>query len=866
MMDERYNPKALEEKWQTAWEATALFKTVEDPSKPKYYLLEMFPYPSGKIHMGHVRNYTIGDVVARYKRMRGFNVLHPMGWDAFGMPAENAAIANNTHPAKWTYENIDYMRSQLKRIGFSYDWDRELATCRPEYYRWEQWLFLKMAEKGMAYRKESYVNWCEPCQTVLANEQVEAGMCWRCGQPVRQKKLWQWFFKITDYAEDLLVHCDKLPGWPEKVTTMQRNWIGKSTGAEIRFAIEGTNEDISVFTTRPDTIYGATFMCLAPEHPLVAQLSAGRPEEAAVAKFVERISLQERSSRAIETYEKEGVFTGAYCINPLSGGRMPIYTANFALMEYGTGAVMSVPAHDQRDFEFARKYDLDIIVVVQPEDAPLEPDTMEAAFAQPGTMVNSEQFDGMDSRQAIEAITQHLDDQERGRKTVSFRLRDWGISRQRYWGAPIPMIHCDQCGIVPVPEEDLPIVLPENADLLDGGRSPLPDLADFTNTACPRCGDANARRETDTMDTFVESSWYFERYCSPRCETAMFDKAAVDYWMPVDQYIGGVEHAILHLLYSRYFTRVLKELGLVKYKEPFTRLLTQGMVCKETLSCPEHGFVLPTEVAEQNGENSCNLCGNTVTVGRVEKMSKSKKNVIDPNLLLDRYGADTTRLFCLFAAPPERDLEWSEQGVEGGARFLNRVWRLAAGLMDGVREEAPYTGALEDLPPDLLAIFKLGHRTIERVTRDIDRRFHFNTAISAVMELVNAVSGITCEPGEKETAKGPVMRFILETIVLLLAPIVPHFCEELWASLGHGDSVLLAPWPTYREDALVQDEVTIVVQVNGKLRGKFTAAVDTDDQTLEELALAEGNVQKFIADKPIKKVIVVKKKLVNIVV
>jgi len=866
MMDERYDPKALEKKWQATWEATALFKTVEDTSKPKYYLLEMFPYPSGKIHMGHVRNYTIGDVVARYKRMRGFNVLHPMGWDAFGMPAENAAIANNTHPAKWTYENIDYMRSQLKRIGFSYDWDRELATCRPEYYRWEQWLFLKMAEKGMAYRKESYVNWCEPCQTVLANEQVEAGMCWRCGKPVRQKKLWQWFFKITDYAEDLLVHCDKLPGWPEKVTTMQRNWIGKSTGAEIRFAIEGTNEDIAVFTTRPDTIFGATFMCLAPEHPLVAKLSAGRPEEPAVAEFVERISLQERSSRAIETYEKEGIFTGAYCINPLSGGRMPIYTANFALMEYGTGAVMSVPAHDQRDFEFARKYDLDIVVVVQPEDAPLEPAEMEAAYVQPGTMVNSDPFNGMDNREAIEAITQHLDDQGRGRKTVSFRLRDWGISRQRYWGAPIPMIHCDQCGVVPVPEEDLPIVLPEDADLLAGGRSPLPEMVNFINTTCPRCGDANARRETDTMDTFVESSWYFERYCSPRCDTAMFDKAAVDYWMPVDQYIGGVEHAILHLLYSRYYTRVLKELGLVKYKEPFTRLLTQGMVCKETLSCPEHGFVLPTEVAEQNGEKSCTQCGNPVTVGRVEKMSKSKKNVIDPNLLLKRYGADTTRLFCLFAAPPERDLEWSEQGVEGGARFLNRVWRLAVGLMAGVREEAPYTGPLEDLPPDLLAIFKLGHHTIERVTRDIDRRFHFNTAISAVMELVNAVSNITCTPGEKEPAKGPVMRFILETIVLLLAPIVPHFCEELWASLGYTDSVLLAPWPTFRDDALVQDEVTIVVQVNGKLRGKFTAGADTDDQVLEELALAEGNVKKFIADKPIKKVIVVKKKLVNIVV
>ncbi len=865
-MEERYNPQAIEQKWQAAWEASGLFKVTEDPSKEKYYLLEMFPYPSGKIHMGHVRNYTIGDVVARYKRMRGFNVLHPMGWDAFGMPAENAAIANDTHPAKWTYENIDNMRAQLKRIGFSYDWNRELATCRPEYYRWEQWLFLKMAEKGMAYRKESFVNWCDPCQTVLANEQVEAGMCWRCGKPVRQKKLWQWFFRITDFAEDLLVHCDKLPGWPDKVTTMQRNWIGKSLGAEIQFEIEGAGEQISVFTTRPDTLYGATFMCLAPEHPLVGQLAAGRTQESAVSEFVERISLQDRSSRAIENYAKEGVFTGAHCINPVSGRKMPIYTANFALMEYGTGAVMSVPAHDQRDFEFARKYDLDIVVVVQPDGETLNPASMEAAYAAPGTMVNSGPFDGQPNQEAIAAITGYLDEKGLGQKTVSFRLRDWGISRQRYWGAPIPMIHCDTCGIVPVPEEDLPIVLPEDADLLAGGKSPLPYLENFMKTACPRCGRSDARRETDTMDTFVESSWYFERYCSPRCDTAMFDTAAVDYWMPVDQYIGGVEHAILHLLYSRYFTRVLKELGLVQYKEPFTRLLTQGMVCKETLACPEHGFVLPGEVTAGEAENECTLCGSPVTVGRVEKMSKSKKNVIDPNLLLDRYGADTTRLFCLFAAPPERDLEWSEQGVEGGARFLNRVWRLAAALMPGIQAAKPYSGVLNALPPDLLAAYKLGHHTIERVTRDIDRRFHFNTAISAVMELVNALSGTACSLDEKDSEKAQVMRFCLETIVLLLAPLVPHFCEELWAALGESDSVLTAPWPTFRKEALVQDEVTIVIQVNGKLRGKFTSGADTDKQTIETLALADEHVQKFIAGKAVRKVIVVPNKLVNIVV
>ena len=642
-MDTRYHPQTIETKWQNRWQDEKLFNVAEVPDQKKYYLLEMFPYPSGKIHMGHVRNYTIGDVVARYKRMRGFNVLHPMGWDAFGMPAENAAIANNTHPAKWTYENIDSMRAQLKRLGFSYDWDRELATCRPEYYRWEQWLFLQMAKTGMAYRKESYVNWCEPCQTVLANEQVEAGMCWRCGKPVRQKKLWQWFFKITDFAEDLLVHCDMLPGWPDKVTTMQRNWIGKSIGAEVRFPIEGSDSVVSVFTTRQDTVFGATFMCLAPEHPLVAELAAGTDQKAAVDAFVERISLQERSSKAIENYEKEGVFTGAYCLNPMNGRRMPIYTANFALMEYGTGAVMSVPAHDQRDFDFARKYDLPIVVVVSPKDDVLDGDTMDAAYSGEGIMVNSGDFDGMDNREAMEAIAVLMEKNGIGKKTVSFRLRDWGISRQRYWGAPIPMIHCDRCGIVPVPESDLPIVLPEDADLLEGGRSPLSVLDEFCKTRCPQCGRDDARRETDTMDTFVESSWYFERYCSPRCETAMFDKGAVEYWMPVDQYIGGVEHAILHLLYSRYFTRVLASLGLVTFKEPFTRLLTQGMVCKETTACPEHGFLFPEQVVDtDDARRTCLQCGQPVAVGRVEKMSKSKKNVIDPNVLLDQYGADTT--------------------------------------------------------------------------------------------------------------------------------------------------------------------------------------------------------------------------------
>lgn len=862
-MDERYEPRALESKWQKFWEETKLFKIEENPDKEKYYLLEMFPYPSGNIHMGHVRNYTIGDVVARYKRMQGFNVLHPMGWDAFGMPAENAAIANNSHPARWTYENIDAMRFQLKSLGFSYDWEREIATCRPEYYRWEQWLFLKMYKKGMAYRKESFVNWCEHCQTVLANEQVEAGMCWRCGKQVHQKKLWQWFFRITDYAEDLLSYCEKLPGWPDKVITMQKNWIGKSVGAEIRFSIENAGEQIPVFTTRQDTVYGATFMCLAPEHPLVIKLSEGTQQEKEVSEFIDRISIQDRSSRAVDSYEKEGVFTGAYCINPLSGIHMPIYTANFALMEYGTGAVMSVPAHDQRDFEFARKYDLDIVVVVKPYDDDLDPVSMTEAYAGEGTMVNSGPFNGMDNIKALDEIASYLEQKGLGKKTVSFRLRDWGISRQRYWGAPIPIIHCKTCNIVPVPEEDLPILLPEDAGLLEGGKSPLPTLESFVNTTCPICGSREARRETDTMDTFVESSWYYERYCSPNYDSGMFDSKAVDYWMPVDQYIGGVEHAILHLLYSRYYTRVLRDFGLVKYKEPFTRLLTQGMVCKETVSCPEHGFLLPEEVDGTGEDRGCKKCGQATTTGRVEKMSKSKKNVIDPNILLEKYGADTTRLFCLFAAPPERDLEWSEQGVEGGYRFLNRVWRLARMWMDSIREAEPFDGRPDQVGGDSRDVVKKTHETIKKVTKDIEDRFHFNTAISSIMELVNTLYGV--EP-DKSPQKIAVMRFAMESVTLLLSPIVPHFAEELWNALGFETSILLASWPSYREDALVKDEFLIVVQVNGKLRSRFNVDADADDDTIKEMALSDERVQKFIDGKPVRKVIVVKKKLVNIVV
>jgi leucyl-tRNA synthetase len=862
-MDEKYEPKVIEIKWQSHWDKTNLFKVREDPKKEKYYLLEMFPYPSGKIHMGHVRNYTIGDVVARYKRMRGFNVLHPMGWDAFGMPAENAAIANNTHPARWTYLNIEAMRFQLKRMGFSYDWDRELATCRPEYYRWEQWLFLQMYEKGMAYRKESYVNWCESCQTVLANEQVEAGLCWRCGQPVKQKKLWQWFFRVTDYGEDLLDHSDRLPGWPEKVTTMQKNWIGKSVGAEIRFPMENPVDDlqkeIPVFTTRQDTVFGATFMVLAPEHPLVLELSKGTQQEAEVVSFVERMSLQDRSAKTVETFEKEGVFIGAYCINPLTGRRMPIFTANFALMEYGTGAVMAVPAHDQRDFDFAKKYGLEIVVVVKPHDLNFDQETMREAYVDEGVMINSGQFDGMENKMALDEIARYLEKNNIGKKTVSYRLRDWGISRQRYWGAPIPMVHCQTCGTVPVPERDLPIILPEDAEMLEGGKSPLPYLDSFVKTKCPQCGNEDARRETDTMDTFVESSWYFERYCSPKYEHGMFDKDAVNYWMPVDQYIGGVEHAILHLLYSRYYTRVLKNIGLVNFKEPFTRLLTQGMVCKETVICPVHGFLLPEEVQTSGAEKVCAICGEKTSLGRIEKMSKSKKNVVDPNVLLQKYGADTTRLFCLFAAPPEKDLEWSEQGVDGGFRFLNRVWRFATGIMDSVTDIKPFDGDPGDLDASSKELYRKTHQTIFRVTRDIEDRFHFNTAISAVMELFNTMTGIDVHRAE-------VMRFALETLALLVSPIVPHFAEEIWKSLGNNPSILEQSWPSYREEALQKDQLLIVVQVNGKLRSRFNVSAEADEAAIKNMALADERVQKFISNKPIKKVIVVKKKLVNIVV
>jgi leucyl-tRNA synthetase len=863
-MEKEYNPEFIELKWQQTWQEQGLLQVQEDPEKGKYYLLEMFPYPSGNIHMGHVRNYTIGDVVARYKRMRGFNVLHPMGWDAFGMPAENAAIAHNVHPAKWTYQNIENMKTQLKRLGFSYDWDRELATCRPEYYRWEQWLFVKMFEKGMVYRKKSSVNWCETCQTVLANEQVEAGSCWRCGEVVAQRDLDQWFFRITDFADDLLEYCDRLPGWPEKVVTMQKHWIGKSVGAEIRFPLEGGDDHIPVFTTRQDTVFGATFMVMAPEHPMVSKLSSGTAQEGEVAAFVERMLLQDKIKRTSEDYEKEGVFVGAYCLNPFTKRKMPIYTANFALMEYGTGAVMAVPAHDQRDFEFARKYELDIVVVIQPQGESLNPETMTEAYVDEGVLVRSGPFDGTKNFKALGAIADHLEEKGLGKRAVNFRLRDWGISRQRFWGAPIPIVYCDTCGVVPVPEEALPVVLPEDAKLLEGGRSPLPTLESFAKTPCPKCGNVEARRETDTMDTFVESSWYFERYCSPRHAEGMFDKEAVKYWMPVNQYIGGIEHAILHLLYSRYFTRVLEVFGLVDYKEPFTRLLTQGMVCKETVKCPEHGFLLPDEAVSKGGTQACEKCGRQVEIGRIEKMSKSKKNVVDPNVLIGKYGADTLRLFCLFAAPPERDLDWSDQGVEGAYRFLNRVWRLVGDHSEEMRGVMPFDGST-DLSGQSKTLFRKTHQTIKRVTDDIDRRFHFNTAISAVMELVNTIQsvkqGIFAEPSGL-----PVLRSALEAVVILLSPIVPHMADELWQALGKSGSAIEVAWPSYLEEAIQQDEILLVIQVNGKVRSRMQVPANTEQDAIKSMALADDRIVARMAGRSAKKVIVVPKKLVNIVV
>ena len=821
-----YDFQTIEKKWQQTWETDKTHGVTEDETKEKYYVLEMFPYPSGRIHMGHVRNYTIGDVVARYKRMRGFNVLHPMGWDAFGLPAENAAIKNNTHPAEWTYQNIDYMRNQLKQLGFSYDWDREIATCHEKYYRWEQLLFLQMHQKGLVYQKITRVNWCNSCQTVLANEQVIEGVCWRCDEQVELREMSGWFFKITEYAEELLADLDQLSGWPEKVVTMQRNWIGKSTGLRCNFKVDGLDDTIGIFTTRPDTIFGVTFLSIAPEHPLLTKLIAGSETAAEVSAFAERIIHEKKKPNHEEEQEKEGLFTGRYCINPFNGEKIPIYVANFVLMEYGTGAVMGVPAHDQRDFEFAGKYGLEVRPVVIPADSELVPGQMREASIIPGILHNSGEFSGMDSVESQSAIISHAQRNGFGAAETTYRLRDWGISRQRYWGAPIPIIYCDSCGIQPVPREQLPVVLPDDQDSKDGTCSPLHLRESFQVTTCPSCSGP-ARRETDTMDTFVESSWYFARYTCPRLEEAPLDRKKTSYWLGVDQYIGGVEHAILHLLYSRFFTKVLRDLGYLNISEPFTNLLTQGMVIKDGA-----------------------------------KMSKSKGNTVDPQDLVATYGADTVRLFSLFAAPPEKDLEWSPQGVEGASRFLNRVYRFIEANLAilQARDDSAhaYTGKSKDL-------HRKCHQTIRKVTQDIELSFHFNTAISAVMELFNAMTSMSV-PNDKDKLDDAVVRATVDTILLLLAPMVPHFAAEMWKKCAHQRDIEQVSWPLFDEDAAKEDLLTIVVQVNGKVRSRIEVAAGSEDEYVQATALGDEKIKNFIGDKPLKKIIVVKNRLVNIVI
>jgi leucyl-tRNA synthetase len=827
MTERLYDHRSIEAKWQRKWLDEGIFRVGEDPDREKYYCLEMFPYPSGRIHMGHVRNYAIGDVVARFHSMRGRNVLHPMGWDAFGMPAENAAIQNGIHPAVWTRDNIAYMKGQLRKLGLSYDWDRELATCEPEYYRWNQWIFLRMLERGLAYRRKSSVNWCGRCRTVLANEQVEEGACWRCGEAVVQKEMEGWFFRITAYAEELLAGLDTLTGhWPESVLVQQRNWIGRSDGARIDFPFTDREGKLTVFTTRQDTLHGVTFMSMAPEHPLAAELSRGRKEEKEVLAFIERCRREDRLARASGGITKEGVFTGSWCLNPVTKEKVPVYLANFVLLEYGTGAVMAVPAHDQRDFEFAVKYGLPIRQVIAPADGSGLPAVMEKAFEDDGLLVNSGQFNGLTSREGRSRIAAFLEEKGIGGPTVNWRLRDWGISRQRYWGTPIPVIHCESCGVVPVPDGDLPVLLPEDVTFSAEGGSPLARHAAFVEATCPKCG-GKARRETDTMDTFVDSSWYYIRYTSlPTDERAPFEKARMAYWMPVDQYIGGVEHAILHLMYSRFFNRVLRDLGLVDCDEPFPNLLAQGMVIKDGA-----------------------------------KMSKSKGNVVDPDYLIERYGADTARLFSLFAAPPEKSLEWSDEGVEGAYRFLKRVWRLVDRWAPEVAG-AEIADAARESDPALVALRKITHRTVKRVSNDVERRVQFNTAISALMEMVNAVSPVE----RAETAAGrAVMKEALATLVVLLTPFAPHIAEELWEMLGGAGFVSRHPWPAWDEDVIREETVTVVVQVDGKVRGRLVVPAAAAEAEVIAAALADPAIGRHLPDGKATRAVYIPGRLVNLV-
>jgi leucyl-tRNA synthetase, eubacterial and mitochondrial family len=824
-MESSYDFKVIEPKWQKVWEDNSFFKVAEDPAKPKYYNLEMFPYPSGNLHMGHVRNYAIGDVIARFKAMNGFNVLHPMGWDSFGLPAENAAIKHGNHPAKWTYANIENMKVQLKTLGISYDWDREVATCKPDYYKFTQWMFLKLYENGLAYKKSAAVNWCPSCQTVLANEQVVEGACERCETTVEKRQLAQWFFKITDYAQRLLDDLAILPGWPEKVKTMQRNWIGRSEGCEFDLNIADSDEILTVFTTRADTVFGVTYMVLAPEHPLVEKISAGTSQEKAVQEFKNRMQFLSDVARTSTDTEKEGVFTGAYAINPMTGEKIPIWIANYVLMDYGTGAIMAVPAHDERDFDFARKYDLPVKVVIKSEDSPSEGSTMKEAYTGDGVMVNSPGYDGLSVSEGQKGVITYLESKGIGKGTVNFRLRDWLISRQRYWGAPIPMVYCDDCGLVPVPYEQLPVLLPENVEFKPNGESPLNYVESFYQTTCPCCGQP-ARRETDTMDTFVCSSWYFDRYCDPHNSTTPFSKEAVDYWMPVDQYIGGVEHAILHLMYARFFTKFLHDINMLSCDEPFTNLLTQGMVLMDG-----------------------------------SKMSKTKGNVVSPEVIIDNYGADTARLFILFASPPEKDLEWSDQGVEGSSRFLNRVWRLVTGCAEDI-QDVRLPENFSELEPAARKLRFKTHATIKKVSEDIQERFNFNTAISAIMELTNMLYSYQ-DQDEQDLS---VLKEAIDTLIVLLSPFSPHICEELWQICGHENSICHQAWPRYDEAALVQDEVEIAIQLSGKVRDRLTVPTGLSKEELEKMALGQPKIQDLISGKTVVKVVVVPGKLVNIVV
>ena len=816
-MDKAYDPESIELGAQAFWNERRCFDVDEDSDKEKFYCLTMFPYPSGHLHMGHVRVFTISDVIARYQRMQGKHVLQPMGWDAFGMPAENAAIQRGIPPAKWTYQNIADMRGQFDRLGYGYDWRREVTTCKPDYYRWEQWLFTKMFEKGLVYRKNSIVNWDPVDQTVLANEQVIDGRGWRSDALVERREIPQWFMKITAYADELLEYLDKLEGWPDSVKSMQRNWIGRSEGIELSFDVEDEDEPLWVFTTRPDTLMGVTYMAVAAEHPLATRAAADNPE---IQAFIEECKKLHAAEAEMETMEKKGMPLGISALHPVTGEKVPLWVANFVLMGYGTGAVMAVPGHDERDWVFAEKYGLPITQVIESIDGS-EVDVSRAPYIAYGKSVNSDFIDGLEFQAAFDAIAERFEKEGRGRRTVNYRLRDWGVSRQRYWGAPIPIIYCDDCGAVPVPEKDLPVVLPEDVEFTGVG-SPLKDMPEFYNADCPSCGKS-ARRETDTFDTFVESSWYFSRYASPDCDTAMLDKRE-EYWMPVDQYTGGVEHAILHLLYSRFWQKVMRDFGLSSADEPFTNLLTQGMVLKDGA-----------------------------------KMSKNKGNTVDPQALIDRYGADTVRLFMMFAAPPEQALEWSDDGVQGASRFLKRFWTAVQSHVDSGKPPALDTMALNDAEKDLR---RKTHQTIAKVSDDIGRRYTFNTAIAASMELLNAVNKL--EHGTPQSRA--IEREALDAVVLVLSPIVPHICHALWSMLGHDSAPVFEQWPDFDESALEQDTIEIVVQVNGKLRGRISVAADADKEQVAAVALADENVQRFVADKEIRKTIVVPGKLVNIVV